>query len=197
MCDGIVIDGHVMRGFSKEYSEKTGNLYSLVSWIIANCGIAISDLIRTHWESNCGSSAKNPAFWEWYFTELHVNRTIHFIPITRFPGNRWRVLVARYRIPRDPFLRAIIECADSTSEPRYILADDILLHDPVAKTTDTATQLKIKEERTGSLCQYLERDLSIILGTINHCKEYFEMDQGACQTNSPDRDTPCPRVYST
>jgi len=197
MCDGIVIDAHVIKHLTPELIRGHGAIYSLISWITSNCGIAISERIKIHWEKHCGTRERNTRFWEWYWDELYNKRTIHPIPVKRFSGKDWRTLLARYRIPPDIFLRAVIECANSTSEPRYILADDILLHDPVAKTTDSATQLRIKEERTGSLCRYLERELFIILGTTNHCKEYFEMNQGTCQTNSPDCDTPCPRVCSS
>ena len=197
MCDGIVIDAHIIKHLTPELIHGHGAIYSLISWITSNCGIAISESIKTHWEKHCGSRERNTYFWEWYFDELHRKRTIHPITVKRFSGKYWRTIVARYRIPSDTFIRADIECANSTSEPRYILADDILLHDPVAKTTDSATQSKIKEERIGALCQYLERALSIILGTTNHCKKYFEMDQGPCQTNSADRDTTCPRVSSS
>lgn len=194
MCNGIVIDAHVIKHLTPELVNKSGAVYSLISWITSNCGIAISDRIRTHWEKHCGSRERNTHFWEWYTTELLTKRTIHPIPVQRFSGNDWTKLMARYRIPDDIFIRAVIECANSTSEPRYILADDILLHDPVAKTTATATQLKTKEERTGSLCQYLERELSIILGIANHCREYFEMDQGTCQANSQNCNVLCPRT---
>jgi hypothetical protein len=197
MCHGIVIDAHVIKHLTPELIQRRGALYSLICWITANCGIAISDRIKIHWEQHCGARERNTRFWEWYFDELHNKRSIHFVHVRRWSGNTWKKLAVKYRIPPDLFVRAIIECADSTSEPRYILADDMLLHDPAAKTTDTATQLKIREQRTGSLCQYLERQLSIILGTINHCQRYFEMGKGACQSNAPNRHSPCPRVCNS
>jgi len=192
MCHGIVIDAHVIKGLTPELLNKTGPTYSLISWITSNCGIAISPTITTHWEEHCGSREKNTYFWEWYFDELHNKRTIHPIPVERFSGNDWTTLAARFGIPRDTFVRAVIECANSTSEPRYILADDILLHEPAAKAIRSVTQRKIKEQRSGSLCQYLERNLSIILGTPNHCKTHFQIQQGPCQTHSQNPPTPCP-----
>jgi len=197
MCDGIVIDAHVIKHLTPELIHGHGAIYSLISWITSNCGIATSDLIKTHWEQHCGSRERNTHFWEWYWDELHNKRTIHPIPIKRFSGKDWRTLAARYRIPHDIFVRAVIECANSTSEPRYILADDMLLHDPVAKTADPKTQLKIKEGRTGALCQHLERQFLIILGTPNHCKKHFQIAQGVCRTHSQNPSTPCPRRCSS
>ena len=194
MCDGIVIDAHLIKELRSQLIDRNGPIYSLVSWITTNCGIAVSDYIVTHWEQHCGSRAKNLLFWEWYYHELHDKHTIHFIQVTRFSGKTWTVLRAKHGIPPDPFVRADIECANSTSEPRYILADDMLLHDPVAKAKDTDTQRDIRESRTGSLCQRLQHDLSIILGTPNHCKGYFEIDQGACQSKPQNRDVVCPPV---
>lgn len=194
MCDGIVIDAHVIRHLTSQLIQGHGIIYSLISWITDNCGIAISDRIKIHWEQHCGAREKNTRFWEWYFDQLHNKRSIHFIPVKRWPGRSWRALRVKYRIPPDLFVRAIIECADSTSEPRYILADDMLLHDPVAKTSDPDTQRDIREKRIGSLCQHLERELSIILGTPTHCKEYFEIEQGACSTHCQNSNIVCPRT---
>jgi hypothetical protein len=194
MSDGIVIDAHVIKDLTSQLVGRNGVIYSLISWITGNCGIAMSDSIKTHWERHCGSRAKNLLFWEWYFDELNNKHTIHPIPVEHWSGTTWKTLAAKYGIPSDPFVRAYIECADSTSEPRYILSDDMSLHDPVAKTAATDTQQDIREKRTGSLCRHLERNLSIILGTPNHCKEYFEIDQGACHTNSQNCNILCPRT---
>jgi len=193
MCDGIVIDGHVIRNLKSELIVKSGMVYSLVSWITSNCGIAVNDYIVTHWEQHCGSRARNLLFWEWYFDELYNKRTIHFIRVKRLNGRSWRKFQAKFKIPVDPFIRTAIECADSTSEPRYILAEDMYLYDAEAKARDPNTQENIRENRAGPICKYLEKTLNIIVGTPKHCKEYFEIDKGICSCNSLNNIN-CPRV---
>ena len=193
MCDGVVIDAHVIKRLTPELVEEDGPTYRLVRWITGSCGIAISEPIKVHWEQHCGSRERNVRFWEWYFDELHNKRAIHPIPVKRWSGEAWRALSARHKIPKDPFVRAVIECADATSEPRYILADDMLFHEPAAKAASTANQQEIRGKRIGSLCQHLEHELSIVVGTPDHCSDYFEVNQGGCPTMTNGHSTACPR----
>ena len=194
MCDGIVIDGHVVKNLRSGLIYKNGLIYSIVSWITANCGIAISEYIVTHWEQHCGSRAKDTLFWEWYFDELYNKRTIHFINVTRLDGREWRNIQAKFNIPDDPFIRAAIECANSTNEPRYILAEDMYLYDAEAKSSTSDSQEDIRENRNGPICDHLERAYRIIVGTPRHCKVYFQVDQGACLNSSFNNGVSCPRV---
>lgn len=196
MCDGIVIDGHIMRAFKGELVQKNGTIYSLVFWITSNCGIAITNYIKTHWEQQCGTRAKNLLFWEWYFDQLHNKHTIHFIKVRRLRGTTWESIRATYRIPQDPFVRSAIECANSTSEPRYILAEDMFFYDPTAKRIDPDTQRSIREDRTGIVSKFLEQHYCIMVGTPNHCRRYFAVDYGACQNKSLNDRNDCPRVIS-
>lgn len=194
MCDGIVIDAHVMRNFNSELIDKNGTIYSLVFWITNNCGIAICDSILTHWEQHCGSRAKSPLFWEWYFDELYNKRNIHFIKVTRLEGTVWMNFRRKFNIPHDLFIRAIIECANSTSEPRYILTEDMYLYDAIAKSSDTHNQENIRENRYGPICRYLESTYHIIAGTPKHCEDYFMIAQEICQNKSSNHGDSCPRV---
>ena len=194
MCDGIVIDGHVIKDLASQLVSRNGVIYSLVSWITSNCGIAMSDYIKVHWEQHCGSRAKNTHFWEWYFDELHNKHTIHFVEVTRLDGRLWMNIRVRFSMPDDPFIRAVIECANSTNEPRYILAQDMYLYDAVAKDSDPSNQENIRENRNGPICKYLESAYHIIVGTPNHCKDYFAVDQGVCPNKSSNHITNCPRV---
>lgn len=194
MCDGIVIDGHIIRDFGSELVDRNGTIYTLVSWITTNCGIAISDYIVVHWEQQCGSRAKNPLFWEWYFDELHNKRTIHFIEVKRFDGKSWNSFQKTYRIPPDPFIRAAIECATSTCAPRYIVAEDMYFYDAVSKGGTSDNQKKIREDRTGPICKYLETTCHVTVGTPKHCKDYFEINHGACQSIPLSGNMTCPRV---
>jgi hypothetical protein len=194
MCDGIVIDGHVMRDFSPLLSRKQGSIYILISWITQNCGIALSDYIKTHWEQHCGKKERNPIFWEWYVEQLLQRKHINFPKITRLKGNEWQKIRSTFSVPEDPFIRAEIECVNSTSEPRYLLSEDPYIHDPlIKKMNNSEKQQTIKDERQGALCKYLENsDFGIIVGTCKHCASFFQISQGNCSNiSSPN---PCNRT---
>ena len=122
-----------------------------------------------------------------------TNRTIHYIgDLNRVEGDKWHNTEKEYRMPRDCFIRYTIECANSTSEPRYILAEDIFYYDPRAKKNMNSNKKResikktIIEERGGALCQYIEDEFKIVIETPSHCKEYFEMEKGSCPVKIQD-----------
>jgi hypothetical protein len=189
---GVVIDGHTIRAFNGELVKRNGIIYSIVSWITTNCGIAITDYIKAHWEQQCGTRAKNPLFWEWYFDQLYNKEAIHFVEVTRLQSNAWRAIRATYGSPNDPFVRSAIECANSTISPRYILAEDMDFHDPKAKRLPTPTQVEIKERGIGRLRLYLRDNLKILVGTLSNCRAHFSIDNGACPNKPTDCSKQCP-----
>jgi len=130
MCDGIVIDGHIMMQIRDELVLKSGKLFDLISWILNNCGIAITPYIKTHWQSLCG---RDQYFGEWYTNEYHVKRAIHDIPDPHLKHSTWQYIRKSFSLPDDPFVRSCIQCANTTSEPRYILAEDMFFYEPKAK----------------------------------------------------------------
>lgn len=180
MCDGIVVDGHIMSEARDELVLKSGILYDIVTWIINNCGIAMTPYIKTHWQSLCG---RDQYFWEWYTNQVYTKH-IHPIPDDHLEHKKWQYIRKSFSLPSDPFIRAYIDCAYNTSEPRYILAEDIFFYEPKAKRSTTRTQEIIKLKRSGTLCRHLQKELSIRVETPTDCESHFSTNIPACQNNT-------------
>jgi hypothetical protein len=191
MCDGIVIDAHMMRVIRDELVQDSGCLYSLICWITENCGIAITPQIEAHWKTKC--SDKNPFFWDWYTKQL-LNKSIRYITPKTLNQHVLKKIRDKYGLPKDPFVIGYMECACATSEPRYILAEEMDFHDPKAKSLPTKTQLKIRESRSGRLCRYLEKQLGIRVGTPTDAESHFAIGQGPCANRATVSQTHCPKV---
>ncbi len=183
MCDGIIIDGHVIKQFKNELVEEKGCIFDIINFIVAKCGIAINQVIENHWETHCGKKERALEFWEWYTTNCLQNR-IHFIESKKINGKLWASIQAKFSIPTDPFVRAAIECANTTVIPRYIIAEDLYFYDPKAKRLDNTNQRKIIEKRNGCVCKYLEKYMQITVSTPEYCKGLLFSQKQGCNTQS-------------
>jgi hypothetical protein len=192
MCDGIVIDAHIIRSARDEIVLSSGPLYELICWITQNCGIAITQYIEKHWKNHCGDRTPS-IFWEWYTDQAKIG-SIKIIKPKQLDINILNKIRKKYGLPKDPFVIAYIECADATSEPRYILSEDMDLHAPKAKSVSPKTQASIREGRTGPLCCYLERRLCVRVGTVADCKSHFSTDQGQCHRGVTTVQGKCPHM---
>jgi hypothetical protein len=194
MCEGIVIEGHLLREMSPQVALMNGPLYDLLEWAVANCGIAMTDYIENHWETHCSPNKQaNEAFWAWVTDQLKVNAMRHVDGAGVSAGD-WRRIRVGFHAPSDPYVRAYIECAASVQAPRYLLAEDMDLHEPRARSLPTATQVQIRERRRGTLCQHLERALRVRVGTRADCSLWFEVDSGLCAHKASGNTAPCPRL---
>jgi len=191
MCDGIVVDAHMIRKIRDELVRSSGPLYELICWVIINCGIAVTPQIEAHWKTKC--SDRDPFFWEWY-TQQVLNKSVHDITLQRLEVHITRRIHRDYGLPKDPFVIGYIECANSTSEPRYIFAEDMYFHDPKAKGLPTKTQVTIRETRSGTLCRYLERQLRIRVGTATDVNSHFSIGQGPCPNRRTISQSQCPNL---
>jgi len=190
MWYGVVIDAHTMRAIRNAIVTENGVLYDLICWIINNCGLATTKYIEAHWETKCG---QDPVFWKWYKDQV-LNKAARDIPIKKLDSNIAKKIRERYCLPKDPFVLQYIKCANSTSGPRYILADDIYLHDPKAGRLPSRTQNEIRERRRGNLCRYLEKYLDIRVGTTADCISYFSIALGPCSSNIGINPKKCPKI---
>jgi len=192
MCDGIVIDAHMVPAIRDALALGSGSLYDLICWVIENCGIARTPQIEAHWKTKC--SDRDQFFWSWYSQQV-LDRSIHDITPKNLGSSVNRKIRNDYGLS-DPFVLGCIKCAHSTSEPRYILAEDIYFHDPKAKDFPTTVQIKIKESRNGCLCRYLEDQLGIQVGARADCKSHFSIDQGPCPNKNKIRigQNQCPKL---
>jgi len=191
MCDGIVIDAHMIPAIRYDLVQESGLLYELIQWLIQNCGIATTPQIEAHWKTKC--SDNDPFFWTWY-TERILDRSIRINEPNGLENEKIKKIHNEYGLPRDPFVIACISCAHATNSPRYILAEDMDFHDPKSKRLETRTQNKIRENRNGRLCRYLEKELNIRVGTKSDARSHFSIDIGACPNNVINSRNICPKL---
>lgn len=181
MCDGVVIEGHMLPQIRKALVSESGSLYQTISWILQNCGVAITRQIETHWRTQCAD--RDTFFWTWYATQI-LNRSIRDILPKKMPQHLWKNLRVNHGLPNNPAIRAYLECVNATQQPRYILAEDMDYHDPKAKALPTKTQNSIRQARTGALCSYLHKHLQIRIGASADCSQHFTTGSGPCISKS-------------
>lgn len=191
MCDGVVIDAHMVQLIRDELVRGRGCLYSLICWVVENCGIARTPLIEAHWKTKCSDS--DVFFWEWY-TQQVLNKSVHDITTKKLNQHVLKKIRNEYGLPKNPFVIGYIECACATSEPRYILAKEMDFHDPKAKSLPTKTQLQIQESRSGRLCRYLERKLRVRVGTPTDAESHFVVNHGPCSNKATTSQSHCPKI---
>jgi len=191
MCDGVVIEGHIVERMRDELVRESGTVYDLVNWMTHNCGIAMTPKVEVHWRMHC--SDRDQFFWSWY-TEQVEKRSIRPISPRRLDNKVSRKIHNDFGLPRNTLVRRYIECANGTNDPRYILAEEMDLHAPQAKRLPTRTQVQIREMRSGILCRYLERALRIRVGSLSDCIVYFSTDSGNCASSTSSNGKSCPRL---
>ena len=68
-----------------------------------------------------------------------------------------------------------IKCANVTIT-KYILSEDIDLYDPKMKEKLRGDQrVKFMNERKGKLLKFLENELKIVVGPMEHCCDYLNL----------------------
>lgn len=182
MLTGIVIDAHLIPAFRKSLVAETGTLFELINWILDNCHLVVTPYIENHWKQKCPE--RDQFFWKWYEQKV-VNHEIVFLNNPkRLNGELYLNLCKDYKIPKDCFIRAYLDCADNIIAPRYIISEDLYFYDPCSGSMTVATQTKIKITRSGVLCKHLERHLRIRIGSCDDCSKYFEIHKICEKKNS-------------
>ena len=191
MCDGVVIDGHLVQLIRDELLQARGSLYSFICWVVDNCGIARTPQIEAHWKTKC--SENDVFFWEWY-TQQVLRKSVHDITTKKLNQHVLKKIHKDYGLPRNPFVIRYIECACSTNAPRYILAKDLDFYDPKGKSLPTKTQIEIQERRSAPLCRYLEKELRVRVGTPTDAESHFGIYDGSCTSKATTSQSHCPKV---
>jgi len=173
MTYGIVIDAHLIQSIRESLVSESGSLFDLISWITSNCGIAISELIETHWKQHC--THNDLFFWEWYAQQI-LTQKIRIYKPTRISGRIFMNIRVNYKLPNDIFVRAYLDCANNTIKPRYILTEDMYFYEPSAKSMTPSRQIQIRTSRSGSLCRHLENTLKIRVGTESDFCRHFGIE---------------------
>lgn len=177
MCDGMVIDAHLLPAIRRELVQESGPLFGLLSWLLGNCGIARTPLIEEHWRTKIKGT--DVFFWSWYDSQIERKSIKDSVP-KKLPAAAKKRLRADFGLTREPYLVGYLECAHGSSFPKYILGEDIHLYEPKAGSQSTAKQNQIRNTRSGALCKYLEQQLGIFVGTVEHCRLRFPLKTAQC-----------------
>ena len=176
MCEGVVIEGHLLIELRKELRNGQGALYDIVVWLETNCGIAMTDLIQTHWVDK--GLMKDQYFHTWYVEKVNA-KVIRWATEKNLNKHQWKKIHNEYGLPKDLYDRGYIKCAHGTAKPKYILSEEIPLHDP--KVINPPKKLVVIQQHSGALCKYLEDQLGIQVGNREHFKARFAICKGICQ----------------
>lgn len=162
MGDGIVVDADIISCFCKECINESGDVYDLIENILENCGIAITELLEQVWRNTCGSQL----FEIWFYDNVHSLRIQHIKP--QLPRPIVRKIHNDFGLPRRGRDIELIRISNVTKF-KYILTYDIDLFDPKKKKASKIEKEHVKNERKGALCQFLRKNLGIIVGLPEHC----------------------------
>jgi hypothetical protein len=166
-------------------SNQINDLCSIISWILDNCGITMTDCIKTHWEKNCGSKATNPPFWVWLESQYDSFGKIHQdINICDIPQNIKNGIQSKFTPRKDLFNTHYFKCAYSVSQPRYLLTDDFS-HFSTDGTLTTKTRNQIKNNNTSNYQRYLESNLNFKIGSPKSFALDFNMTIKCNKTSPP------------
>lgn len=169
MPKGIVIEGHVIQEISKAIASENGELFQLISWIIANCGIAWNEHIDVHWHTKCGH--RDEAFWAW-FEDQNQKRNVHIVPPVPLSEPIMH-RISEFGLPPDSFNKHYLECANGTDRPRYIIADEIDLHDPTEKMSSLKRKEQIRKRESGALAKYIKKKAKITIKSKDNSYNYL------------------------
>lgn len=176
MCDGIIIEGHILLEIRHDLANESGILYEILCWVSNNCGIAMTPHIEADWQNRL---KEGDVFLEWYREQIESKR-VHIIPLKSLNSHIVSKIHNYYRLPRQTFILHYIRCAHSTDEPKYILANEMDLHQPTAKSLAPKTQNDIRNNRSGLLCRFLQEKLHIRVGNPDDFKRHFSIDCDIC-----------------
>lgn len=185
MCDGIVIDAHIIPNIRCDLANGSGALYDVLNWILENCGIAMTEYIEEHWRSKCRDA---DIFWEWYASPS-TQKMVHCYKQPKPLDNRDTNKIRTVYGLDNSHIKACIVCANNTKEPRYILTEHMLLYNPKLKDAPSRTKAKTMKFRSGRLCRYLQRKLNIRVGTRTDFINHFSINQSLCADGQP-----CPHL---
>jgi hypothetical protein len=161
VVDGVVVDASIIKQFHQELIDMSGATYTTIIWVANNRGLIISDKILQQWRSVAGSQM----FEHWMTNEQLAGRLKPIESPSLDPGLERKITID-FGFPRDDL--EYIRCANVTVT-KYIICVDMHFYEPSAKREDQKYKTYVRDGRNGSLCVFLRRKLSIIVGTIEHC----------------------------
>ena len=166
MTEGFVIDADVISRFIQEMAEEEGDFFQIISTIEKEKGIAYSDRIEAEWKNCIGCLLFNT-----WFEDGLKSGSIRYVDNPNVHPHIMRRIINEFGLPQRRGDKHLIRCANST-ETKYIVAIDMHLFDPKLCQSSPQAKRRARDERRGSLCRFLARELDIIVGTPFHVRDY-------------------------
>ncbi|MEO1821499.1 hypothetical protein [Dehalococcoides mccartyi] len=190
MDNGIVIDGHFMRDAKRDLTNESGELYKILFWIESNCKFAMSTDLETAWESKIGCKADSlDIIWCWY-ENLLINNKINFVSPVKTSNKCKNHIRKNLGLTSPGDIYKYFDCANATIAPRYILSEDIDMHEPRARSYSSKNIKQLMDDRSGVLCRYVYEEINIRIGTRQDLIVHFNISRGDCDNGCNNQ---CPR----
>ena len=166
MCEGIVIEAHAILELRDDIVLATGTRYELLEWLMHNCKIVMTDKIKNHWELKLG--IKGDVVFDWLEQKNH-EKCVHELKNIKKVHRDIKKKIKEFGLTKEPFVEHYIDCANTTTKPRYILAEDIPFYDPKAAKAGAEKKQEIKNNKSGELPKFLEKNLNITVSNVVSC----------------------------
>lgn len=168
--NGVVADTNIMKYYYDDVSHDEENFRrTLIETICDSCGFVIDEQIQ--WEYRL--KINTIGFLDWLGTMMLEGKIdlINERRETKISPSNKRSIHEDYGLPRNNSKDIhFIICANHT-DIKYILTNDIDFFDPRMKNASSEEKERIKNQRTGRLCRFLERELGILVGLPDHCHQ--------------------------
>ena len=164
----MVIDANIIPEFSQELRTETGYVYGIVTWVLENLGIGIDGYISFEWENIC-----KDIWFEAWFTDGLKNGKIRNVLSKKLEKHIRKTIRIDYGFPTGDLDIKYLECANGTTNPRYIMTYNYHFYEPRCMRQSARAKKRSREDREGSFCKYCNNVLGISIGMPFHCETDF------------------------
>ena len=166
--DGVVADTNMMKYYYDDVIHEENSFQKhLIDRICGSCGFVIDHQIEFEYISKIHTFG----FRDWLGTKMWEGKIdiINERNETKLSPRNKNYIHQNLGLPRNNSKDIhFIMCANHTTI-KIILTNDIDFFDPRMKEASSITKDRIKNERQGQLCHFLERELGIFVSLPVHC----------------------------
>jgi len=165
VCDGIVVDANCMSYYLHyEFNDEENELKSLINCLLKACGLVINPIIEQEWRNTVGGQLFN--IW---FDDNFTQGRIHLVENgKKLSTVEKRRLGNDFGFPINGRDIHYINCSLNTLL-KYILTSYIDFYDPTKKESPSIEKKRLKSQRAGRLCKFLQKEYGITVGLSEHC----------------------------
>lgn len=162
--DGVVVDANIIKIFIIEEMKDCGDICELINNLLGSYGLAVNKMVEHEWQSIIGSQFFN----EWFTMNILSERIKYVNDSVKVTFAQKKKINITYGLPKNSRDIKYINCAINT-KIRYILTEDIDFFDPKKKQASAEEKRRIKNQRQGKFCKFLNSEFGITAGLPEHC----------------------------